>query len=373
MKSRFSNLCTAFFLLVALSALQLHAQTPKTKLTDFQKGMTAYNLGQFEDALLDFKQALDDDPDSWEAYQQEGYCYFHLGKQTEMMAAFEESLKRNPDNPGLKNFINDLNGITPTPTTVPMEQTAPTPAAPPKSAPASKWGRTPWLNLSAGLSYSGLGDLSDSVQAWNALLAQYHDPGSGSVANVGYQVALEFGQPLDPQETLALSADFETGHGFQEDLGPSGPASLSINPQLFQFGLNYYRYFPGTSSRFFLTGGVLFGLAVADFYQNDPIETIQGPLSGTGLGFTLGLGNEWMISPVMGFQLAGRFRYLSISQLQNNYLVTNGGSGQVVLAIDSQADIGLAAPQNIGQSGLRYMTLDYTGFTANFSFNFYLF
>ncbi|HVZ79791.1 MAG TPA: tetratricopeptide repeat protein [bacterium] len=371
MKPRFFYLFLAFLTLFTWPTSRCPAQTSQKKLTYYQKGMTAYNLGQYDKALIDFKEALDDDPDSWEAYQQEGYCYYQLGKPKEMKAAFDESLKRNPENPELKEFIKKIPPPDKKGHSKGKKETKPE-ATLPETTP-THWGHAPWLNLSTSLDYALLQDLSVSANAWNAILTQYHAPGSGSVANIGFQFALEFGQPLDPQDTLSLSAGFETGHGFHEDLGPSSPVSLTINPQLFLFGLNYYRYFPEASSRFFLTGGVLFGLSVTDYYQNDPTETIQGPLSGNGVGFTFGLGKEWRLASDIGFQLAARFRYLTINKLQNDYLVTTGGSGQAVLATDSQGDIGLASPQAIGQDGLRYATLDYTGLNINFSLNFYWF
>ena len=77
---------------------------------DYQKGLTFYHLGDYQRALAHFQDAIDDDPSSWSAYEQEGYCYFHLGKKEKMKLAFFESLKIHPENPGLKAFISRLPG-----------------------------------------------------------------------------------------------------------------------------------------------------------------------------------------------------------------------------------------------------------------------
>src|ERR1039457_66748 len=84
------------------------AQAETAPLDDYQKGLTAYNLGDYSKALQCFKNAVGQDPDSWLAYQKEGYCYFHLGQEEKMNLAFFESLRLHPKNPELKAFIANL-------------------------------------------------------------------------------------------------------------------------------------------------------------------------------------------------------------------------------------------------------------------------
>lgn len=376
-----------FLSLVIASSLAFPAYAFYTKpetSDNFLKGMAAYALGHFDEALKDFSAVLADNPGSWQAYEQEGYCYFHLNRPGEMNAAFNESLQLHPDNAELRDFLQQigspLNPVpSPGPTPVPVPTAIPSPAAAPfpetRPAPQApdKWGSSSWLNLSGAFSYAALGDLNNAANLWNQVLAQDNAQGNASAANLGFQLGVEGGLALDKTDALSLQAGFETGHGFQEHLVYSSPLTESVNPQLFTFGLNYYRYFPAGDTRFFLTGGVLFGLVAADYYQDDPTETIQGPLFGNNLGFQLGAGEEWRLSPAVGFQVIGRFRYLSIPQLQNNFNVPGMGNGQAVLATDSQGDLGLALPQQIGQGGLRYAVMDYTGASLSFSFNFYLF
>jgi len=375
-----------FFLSVlafwAVGTLPLRAQTKPSPI--YQKGMTAYNLGDYEKALEDFTAALDENPDSWNAYQQQGYCFYHLGRRNEMTAAFNESLRLHPNNTELKAFLAGLSNAPNPPTPVPSHPwksakartrltTPSTTPVPTHSTLSERAETSSWLKLSGDISYGALGDLTNAANYWNQELAKFSAPGNASVANWGFQFGLEGGLALDKNNALSVQTIFETGHGFQEHLNYSSPVTESINPQLFTFGVNYYRYFPANNGRFFLTAGVLFGEAIVDYYQDDPIETFQGPLVGNNLGFTLGAGQEWKMSSTVGFELAGRFRYLNISQLQNNYFVSSGGSGKAVLAVDSLGDIGLASPQAFGQGSLRYATMDFTGFDLGFSFNFYLF
>lgn len=352
---------------------------PKT-FDDYQKGMASYNLGNYEEALKNFNAAINDDPDSWASYQQAGYCYFHLNRRKKMTASFNESLKLHPDNPELKAFIAGLPqtqdlGTTPVSSPPPpvrhLKQTS-SPSIADKVS-NEKWGSSSWLNLSGALSYEALGDLSNAANIWNQDITKASAQGNASLANWGFQFGVEGGLALDKTNVLSLQSGFETGHGFQENLVYSSPVTENINPQLFIAGLNYYRYFPSENGRYFVTAGILFGEAIADYYQDDPVETLQGPLAGNNFGFTIGAGREWKMSPTVGFELIGRFRYLTINQLQNNYFVSTGGTGQAVLATDSLGNIGLASPQSIGQNGLRYATLDFTGFNLGFAFNFYLF
>ncbi len=391
-----------FFL---LSGNVVKAQTDNS--SDFQKGLTAYDLGDFQQALLYFNKAIANNPNSWQAYLVEGYCYFHLGQDIQMKLALFESLRLHPDNPELKTFMSNLpgKGSSSTNAQVQSPPAVPTLASPtPETAKAKKiklgdedieaapsktpttgadltnanlrekWGSSSWLKITGGLGYGALGDLANAANVWNQEIAQARAQGTASFSNVGYRFVLEGGIPLDKTNSWSVQADFETGHNFEASLVYSSPVTQNISPQLLAFGMNYYHYFPYESGRFFLMGGVFFGEALVNFYSDDPIETDSGVLTGNSFGFNLGFGNELKISPSTGFEISGRFRYLTISQVRNNYLVTSySNTGQVVLAADANGNLGLADTRSIGQGGLRYATVDFTGFNLNCGFVFHLF
>ena len=383
----------------------IQAQTDNSD--DYQKGLTSYNLGDYQQALRYFKNAFVKDPNSWLAYQEEGYCYFHLGQDVQMKLALFESLRLHPDNPELKAFMSNLPGkgnsssnaqapSSPDASTLtsPTSETAKakkikvededleaahsntkTPVREVLGPPVpEKWGSSSWLKITGGLGFGALGDLANAANEWNKEISQARAQGNASFSDAGIQLALEGGDFLDKTNSLSAQVEFETGHGFQDSLVYTSPVTQNINPQLLTFGVNYYHFFPSESGRFFIMGGIFYGLALVDYYSDDPIETISGVLTGNSLGFNFGIGNEFKISSSTGFELSGRFRALTISQVRNNYLVTSySNTGQAVLAADPNGNLGLVDARSIGQNGLRYATLDYTGLTLNFALVFHLF
>lgn len=369
MSKHLTCLAAGLFFFAAVSSIAQISTSP-----DYQKGMAAYNLGNFEEALQDFQNVINDKPDSWDAYEQAGYCYFHLGRSDEMKAAFDESLSLHKDNPELTAFIKSLSKSPTTPSITPTASMTTLTKDVKNNEPSGGWDTAPWLKISGALDFGTMGDLSNAANVWNQELAQYRDLGSGSFSNVGYFINLEGGLPLDKTNALSLQVGFETGEDLQENLVYSSPITENVSAKLLVVGLNYYHYFPDSNGRFLITAGALVGVALVNYYQDDPTETLSGGLTGDSLGFNLGVGREWKLSPTLGLEISGRFRYLSITQIQNNYMVSGfPNTGQVVLAVDTAGDVGLTTPQNIGQGGLRYAVLDYTCFNLGFAFNFYLF
>ncbi len=46
---------------------------------EYNKGLTLYHKGHYEDALELFQQAIDENLEFWQAYQMSGYCHFDCG------------------------------------------------------------------------------------------------------------------------------------------------------------------------------------------------------------------------------------------------------------------------------------------------------
>src|ERR1035441_1130713 len=79
-----------------------------TPAGDYRKGLSLYGQGHYEEALVRFQMAIDENWVFWQSYQMVGYCYFELRDRESALKAFEESLKINPHNPKLAKVYNDL-------------------------------------------------------------------------------------------------------------------------------------------------------------------------------------------------------------------------------------------------------------------------
>lgn len=63
----------------------------------FQKGMTEFNEGDFKDAVIAFKKAVDENPKDYMSYYALGQSYEKLNKTNEAEAAYEEVVKIKSD------------------------------------------------------------------------------------------------------------------------------------------------------------------------------------------------------------------------------------------------------------------------------------
>lgn|GEM_PF-5809436 len=79
-----------------------------TPENDYRRGLDLYGRGRYEEALVRFQLAIDENWVFWQSYQMVGYCYFELRDKESAVKAFEESLKINPNNPKLAKIYNDL-------------------------------------------------------------------------------------------------------------------------------------------------------------------------------------------------------------------------------------------------------------------------
>jgi tetratricopeptide (TPR) repeat protein len=75
---------------------------------EYNKGLTLYHKGHYEDALELFQQAIDENLEFWQAYQMSGYCHFELRHKEDALKSFEESLDINPRNTKLTKIYQDL-------------------------------------------------------------------------------------------------------------------------------------------------------------------------------------------------------------------------------------------------------------------------
>ncbi|MBI4765305.1 MAG: tetratricopeptide repeat protein [Deltaproteobacteria bacterium] len=63
----------------------------------YQTGMTEFNKGDFEDAIIAFKKAVDENPKDYQSYYALGRSYEKLARPKEAIASYEAALKIKPD------------------------------------------------------------------------------------------------------------------------------------------------------------------------------------------------------------------------------------------------------------------------------------
>jgi len=73
----------------------------------YQDGSTAYTERLYEPAITAYKHCVELDPNFWQGYQGLGNCYTALGMVTEAIKAYEEALTLQPNNPGLRQWLDD--------------------------------------------------------------------------------------------------------------------------------------------------------------------------------------------------------------------------------------------------------------------------
>jgi hypothetical protein len=410
-----------FYLYFSLS-IPLLAQDDFSR-DDYQKGMTFYNIGKYEEALQHFKDVVNDDPNNWQGYQLQAYCDFYLDKRDDMIAAITESLKLHPDNQVLIAFLaraaqqNSAPSSQPTPSLDEVTQPAATPAIDtakeqaaaetmtqirgtlPSPTPAPDTAKeqaaaetmaqirntlpTPTPNVEAltknspvclklgGFGdFAALGQLNTSADNWNNDLSQTPLTGGATLSNLGFGFQTELAIDLNPQSALSLKANFSGGHGYQESAFYNGQSEdETIDPMLGTIGLEYYRYLPEKGGRFFFCAGAFYGEAIVPVTSDTPNYTLTGTLWGGNVGADLGLGNEFYLSANESIEIAARFQYLVVNQVQNSYTDNLGDSGQMTLARDSEGDVALADTRIFDQPGYNPAQLDYTGIILGISLN----
>jgi tetratricopeptide (TPR) repeat protein len=97
-----------FFSFLSMAVQIQAASIVQDYVRDYKNGLSLYQQGRYEQALVRFEQAIDENFTFWQSYQMVGYCYFELHEKDDAMKAFEESLKINPNNPKLVKIYNNL-------------------------------------------------------------------------------------------------------------------------------------------------------------------------------------------------------------------------------------------------------------------------
>ena len=389
-------------------------------------GNALFQKGLYAKAADYFSTAVQTDPNDWKAYESLGDSYMKLNEPSQALDAYQKSLQINPDNNTLKVLVENLSSSTgaaasPAPAndqTNALSQEHPSipataPSAPPArvdqeesmnttpnnnayhTAKSGGYGLNPidrarlWSKLEVSYGYSVLTELFDSATAQNTFIANNNGTGSAMADNSGMGFRFELGFLLNPNNGLAIGVGYLQPNQYQNNLNLQNASvtyasdfeTETISPYVVPLTLDYYLFLPDHDGRFFLSAGVGYYYSVVHVEDNYSYNNLYGAgyndhfygdLNSGAVGFQIGLGREFAINRRFGISLFARGRYAKITNYQGT--VTNPDTGATAndgLATFSDGSVHATDLSNIGNSGVKNTTLDFTGFDAGFALIFY--
>ncbi|PKM99565.1 MAG: hypothetical protein CVU78_05610 [Elusimicrobia bacterium HGW-Elusimicrobia-2] len=73
----------------------------------YSRGEGYFQEGNYEDAILEFEESIQYNPEIWQTYQFMGSALFAQGKEVAAVRAWEKCLELNPDNEDLKKWLEE--------------------------------------------------------------------------------------------------------------------------------------------------------------------------------------------------------------------------------------------------------------------------
>ncbi len=365
-----------------------------------EAGMALFRAGQYQKALVYFKDAVHADPNDWQAYQALGDTYTQLNDPTNAQRAYQASQRIHP-NASSETFDQ---------TTPPQTQPATSPKIEtenPVTQQAEPWHQKPgaisstetgnggmnrinraryWVKGELGYNFSAQGELLDSANAYNGQIAANGWAGSASAANHGLQFGGELGFNINPYFGVALglrvirSTDYHLDVNYEPGVTLPDFQTETFEPIAVPLTLDFYLFLPDSSGRFFMSAGAgyYFGSLQSsddyDFYDNGgPTDTITGELNSGNVGFQVSLGREWAIGRHLGLSIYGRGRYAKISNFKGTLTNSSGQTGEFGLetsTVDGIIDLDNTQYINAAYNE-KYTTVDFTGFDVGLALTFY--
>lgn len=359
----------------------------------YQAGLKLCAQGQYEQAVTYFKLTVQLDPSNWRAYQALGTSYYHLNLIPDALAAMDQSLALNPDNPSLRQFedsiqsanpgVVPLTGATPIPGTPGTATTAPSGGPQQGGQPeVLSWPRILrfnfssakkkdqqawWLKVYGGYNHSDMSALVNAAQSWNVFYQTNGYKTVSSSENVnGFMGGAELGLMLDKANAFSLALDGVFNGQFQAEAnnGPQAAVIQTIDPFLVASTLNYYHYFYQKNNRFYIGLGAGYGEAIVHYagpFGPSQAEAITD-LFGGGFVGNLQVGEELELSGNFTLEFAITERFAQIPQVSANM------DGEPVVL--TTVPVGLNFLWNESNS-YKSTPLDFTGPDVKLSFDFY--
>jgi hypothetical protein len=398
-------------------------------------GQALLRAGQYAKAVDYFKNAVQADPQDAEAYQDLGDAYSKLGDTSNARAAYEKSLQIDPENPTARAALNglgpspaaqDRTNFNTSSQDHPSTGSSPAPATGTRkfdedntvTQQAEPWHKNPgavsayatgdgglpymdrakiWLKVDGGYNYSAQPDLLNSATVETQLISTYGWTGTSMADRNGYNVGGELGFLINPNVGFALglrylrSNDYHLNQNLQ-----NGPATVTggggvtydsdfedetFSPSAGVLSGDFYFFLPDPGGRFFVSAGV--GLYrgtvhVEDNYSyvisnDDPgfFDNFSGDLYADGVGFQASVGRDFALGPRWSLSVYGRGRYARLTNFRGTVYTPDGYQADDGLALYPNGEVFSTDVSNIGNNGVNYASVDFTGFDVGLALTFY--
>ena len=412
------GLCASFLIPCLAAALT-------TSMDMDYQGQSLYQKGLYSKAIGYYQQAINLDPNNAQAYQDMGNAYMKLNDQADALSAYQKSLQINPNNPTLKVMVDNMNN---TPSTTVPDNTTNSLAQPQAQAPTTvvERGRPRprrtyvpqnldpnlapidqakvWIKAELGYDWAQQGDLINSSNTINNGQLNYANitnpaatsySGSALASNSGLGWGGELGFLVSPNFGIAIGSRYLQSSNYTANVQYANSPyndqeNLTLTPAVVPITLDLYFFLPDHEGRFFLSAGAGYYVGVVHVDQTTTYNNFlgyptnqtaynsdewTGDLYSGNIGYQVGIGREFQVSPRFGIEIYGRAYYAQITNFQGT-LYDGNSSGTFGLASSSSGPTVVDADYTSHISSAnaeRYATIDFTGFDVGASLNFYYF
>jgi tetratricopeptide (TPR) repeat protein len=346
------TLLTAFLLFSVWICPPAQAYTSSDYYT---AGLNFYVLKDYAKSIPFFQRAVKMDPKNWKAWQMLGFIYYLENRQTEALAAFDQSLIWNSHNPVLWNLAE------------PIRARLIWEAERRDIYPHVFRNYEIWAKVQTGYMMVNLGsDLAKFTSAFQSTYSSKNYSTSASVDGSGPLAGLEVGFMLDTLNAWGIVVEGASLNGFKgtAQYPSSGISEVdSLQPDFISIQAEYYHFFKLGRTRLDASlGGGLYNTLLNMNYTDAGQVYESGQMTGLGFGGFLGLGWEIALGEQYAAGLMVRGQWAATGNLQGNFTTSSGVNEGGELGSNSAGLIDVY-PQ--GGNGYKPVNIDYTG--ADFS------
>ncbi len=396
-----------------------------------QMGEAVAQQGLYAKAVQYYQQAVAADPNDWQSYQDMGDAYMKMNDSAEALGAYQKSLQINPNNSAAQAQVNSLTASGVQAQAPAPAAAAPPSGGPAASSPSNPPGgqfsenqpmeqdqdqtivirhrhRRPepvinyndnlapmdhakmWFKWDFGYNYSLQEDLINSANATNAeaqngTLFYGFNKGNATMSNSGFSTGGEIGFLVNPNFGIGIGARYIQGSTYTlsaentntPSTYPEDFEDASFTPEVVPITLDLYLFMPDHDGRFFISAGAGYYWGVVNVNENYSLTYYEGNSSAQdnpvgnlyagNVGFQVGVGRDFAIGRNFGISIFARGRYCQISGFQGT--LSDGNNYALVKYSDGTVDID--NPANVGSGGEKYAVIDFTGFDAGISLNWF--
>jgi tetratricopeptide (TPR) repeat protein len=346
--------------LLLLVAVNIYAATAEEY---YSTGLGFYQQGQYDQAAQYFRAAVQVNPNHWQAYQVLGNIYAAKGDNANALAAFQTSLQINPNNPTLAQQADQIKSLVPgagNVNNVVKEER--------RNLDSFFEKHRIFFQVGGFVSRALLGDIEKAKDFWSE-----QDGIWGNDTTTANGAFAELGYAFDPCDALSLSfnSNFNGSVIFAYHRNPVGISYLDTFYQEIQtkyicVGLGYYRFLPDKDGRWFAKGEIEYYMSDAGYQLNvrqGGVTVASMPnttLKGSAIGGSISIGRQLPLFWILGLELSGRVQYANIDKFIGDYPGLPGH--KLALAAAPDGSIGGVDEEAIGTGGLRYASMDWSGF-----------